>query len=221
MPIIDVTMRVRPGMLTWPGNRGAALHWEWRQERGDPSDVSTWTLGAHTGTHLDSPLHVIAGSPDLEAGVPLRALVGPVLVVDVSERDAHVTSDDLRRAGAPAGHTRILLRTANSRLRLDSDEFDASHVGLAPDGAAFLVEQRVQCVGTDYLGIEPYDTVGLPTHRALLEAGIALVEGLDLRHVAAGAYFFACLPLRLQDADGAPARAILLPLDEVRAMLGA
>ncbi len=220
MSIIDISMAIRPGMLTWPGNRVADQAWDWRMERGDPSDVSTWTLGAHTGTHLDSPAHVILGSADLESGVSLAALFGPALVVDVSERDDHVTQADLERAGAPNGHTRVLLRTANSRLRLDSDVFDTRHAGLAPDGAEYLVQQGVRCVGTDYLGIEPFNTVGLPTHKTLLEAGVAVVEGLDLRQVAPGAYFFACLPLRLQDADGGPARAILVALDDVRAMLG-
>jgi arylformamidase len=72
-----------------------------------------------------------------------------------------------------------------------------------------------QCLGTDYLGIEPHDHAEPLTHRLLFAAGIAVIEGLDPRRVQQGEYFMACLPLRLQDADGAPARAVLVPLGDL------
>ena len=50
---------------------------------------------------------------------------------------------------------------------------------------------------------------GGPTHRALLGAGIWIVEGLDLSAIEPGEYDLVCLPLKIEGADGAPARAVL------------
>ena len=74
-------------------------------------------------------------------------------------------------------------------------------------GAAALVQRGVRLVGIDYLSIGDPDA-----HHALLERDIGVVEGLDLRNVDPGSYFLACLPLKIADCDGAPARAVLWPL---------
>ena len=76
-------------------------------------------------------------------------------------------------------------------------------------GAEWLVQKGVQLVGIDYLSIAPYGE-SRPTHRVLLEAGVVVVEGLDLSKVSRGRYTLHCLPLKLMGSDGAPARAILV-----------
>ena len=82
--------------------------------------------------------------------------------------------------------------------------FWADFVSIAPDAARLLVERGVRLVGVDYL------SVGSPeTHRILLGADVVCVEGLDLTGVAAGAYEMFCGPIKLEDADGAPARVLL------------
>jgi arylformamidase len=80
---------------------------------------------------------------------------------------------------------------------------------LTPEGARWLVDRGVRLVGADTLSIEP-DTDSYPVHRILLGAGVVIVEGLALAAVAPGPYEFVCLPLRIVDGDGAPARAVLI-----------
>ncbi len=48
-------------------------------------------------------------------------------------------------------------------------------------------------------------------HRILLGAGVALIEGLDLRGVSPGDYFLVCAALKVAGSDGAPARTLLWP----------
>ena len=76
-------------------------------------------------------------------------------------------------------------------------------------------ESTEPCDKIDYLGIDgpSVDAVGddsLPAHRILLEAGVVIVEGLDLNGVPAGRYTLVCMPLKIKDCDGAPARVMLL-----------
>ena len=107
-----------------------------------------------------------------------------------------------------ADHTRILLKTSNSPLLLESS-FREDYVHLTESGARFLVERGVRLVGIDYLSIERYRNPGAPVHHILLEAGVVIVEGAHLLEVPPGEYEIFCLPLRIKGADGAPARLIL------------
>jgi len=82
-------------------------------------------------------------------------------------------------------------------------------VAVEASGAEWLVRKGVQLVGVDYLSVAPYGN-SRPTHRILLEAGVAVVEGLNLTQVTQGRYTLYCLPLKLMGCDGAPARVILV-----------
>jgi arylformamidase len=86
-------------------------------------------------------------------------------------------------------------------------------VAITPDGARWLVEHGIRLVGIDYLSVAPFDSPA-PTHRELLGAGVIAVEGLDLSQIAPGFYQFVCLPLRIEGSDGAPARAILIDVED-------
>jgi len=212
--ILDVSLSVHPRMLVYPGDPPVELLPAQRIERGDPSNVSVLGLGTHTGTHVDPPAHFLPGGPTVEA-IALDVLVGPAVVADLRAADGSIGPADLDRLALPDDVDRLLLRTRNSDLwgRPTSAPFPDSWIGLSPAGAEWMVERGVRLAGIDFLSIEPPDTgveAGFPTHRALLEAGVVVVEGLDLRDVPAGPYEMVCLPLRLLGGDGAPARVVLL-----------
>ena len=181
-------------MRVWPGDPRPTQVWSQRIEQGDAVDLSQWTLGSHTGTHVDAPSHFVAGAPDLEA-VGLGPLVGPCRVVDLADADvAEVAAGD-----------RLLFKTPRRRAE--------GVVGLQPAAARRLAAGGVRLVGIDALSIEPADSVaaGAPVHRLLLREGVVILEGLVLDAVAPGEYVLVALPLRLQHSEASPVRAILLP----------
>lgn len=213
MRIHDISMELRPGMLHWPATAEPEVTWEYRLAAGDPYDVSRWSLGSHNGTHLDAPSHFIAGAPEV-ANVPLDLLVGPARVIDVPEDvlaiDRVVVDGlDLRDV------RRLLFRTSNSRHRIDRTDFDPGYVAVTGDGAEALVEAGIETVGIDYLSVEQFGRAEPFAHLALLGAGLAVIEGCDLRNVPPGDYLLCCLPLRLAGSEAAPARAVLIEVDPV------
>ena len=115
-------------------------------------------------------------------------------------------------SAAPKPGERLLLKTRNSDRRWADEPFRTDFVFVAADAAEYLAECRVALLGVDYLSVGGYAIDMAATHRALLEAGILIVEGLDLCAVQSGAYELICLPLRIVGSDGAPARAILRPV---------
>jgi arylformamidase len=199
--LIDVSLLVRPDMHFFDGDPRMALDRVLSLDDGDPANVSLLSCGVHTGTHVDAPLHFIPGGSGADR-LDVDALAGPALVVDLRQLDGDIDTDALADVDLD-GVERVLFATRNSWLwALPS--FTMDFVSIAPSAASLLVEKGIRLVGVDYL------SVGSPeTHRILLGADVVCVEGLDLSAVPAGHYEMFCGPVKLQDADGAPARVLL------------
>jgi arylformamidase len=177
---------------------------------GDDVNVSRLEMDVHCGTHVEGPLHFIDGGEPLEA-IPLSVLVGAAHVASVPAAE-RIGPRELEAAGVPADTERLLLRTRNSELRLaDESGFRRDYVALTVDGARWLAEHGIRLIGIDYLSVQCFGD-DAETHRVLMRAGVAILEGLDLSAAAPGKYRLTCLPLCIAGAEAAPARAILEPL---------
>jgi len=205
--IIDVSRPIFTGMAIYPRNPPVEIGAAKRIARGDSSNVSLLSLGSHTGTHVDAPLHM----DDAGAGVDhvsLDSMIGPAIVIDIPDDVQAISATHLD--GRIGGHTRVLLRSRNSARFAASGIFEEDFTYLSPDAAALLVERGVRFVGVDALSVEQYHAGHHRSHDTLLRAGVAIVEGLALENVAPGEYQVICLPLRIRDCDGAPARVVLI-----------
>jgi arylformamidase len=208
MKIYDISVPVSPTLPVWPGDPQVVLEKVSSMDAGAHDNVSRLACSVHTGTHVDAPHHFLNNHRTVES-LALDVLVGLALVVQISLEVRLVTADVLEKAAFPAGTERLLLKTANSQLWARGEKaFDKDFVGISEDGANWLVSHAVKLVGIDYLSVAPYHQ-SIPTHLALLSAGIIVVEGLDLSAITPGTYGLYCLPLKLVGSDGAPARVIL------------
>jgi arylformamidase len=208
---IDVSVPVYTGMAHWPDNPPIVIGRMLDMDRGDAANVSKLSLGAHTGTHMDAPLHFLPNGAGIDT-MPFTATIGPARVIEI--RDTVSIKPGELEAYAILPGERVLFKTANSPRCWQTDAFIEDFVYIAADAASFLAARGVQTVGVDYLSVGGFYADGVATHQALLEAGIWVIEGLNLTQAQAGAYELICLPLRLLNADGAPARAILRPLQQ-------
>jgi arylformamidase len=202
MEFLDISVPIREGMVIYEGDPEVRLERVTSIARGATANLSRLDFGLHSGTHVDAPVHFIEGAPGADK-VSLEALIGPAFVVDATSAEGALDEASLRRLELPEGE-RLLLKTRNSGL-WERERFSPDFVSLTGNGAGYLVSRGVRLVGIDYLSIGDPEA-----HRMLLEAGVVAVEGLDLRRVEAGPYRLICLPLKIVDADGAPARAVLL-----------
>jgi len=176
------------------------------------TQLSSITLGSHTGTHIDAPAHAVAGALTLDK-IPLSNFIGPCWVLDFSKEDGNksvtkeMLENKLKDKNIEKGE-RILLKTKNS-LR-GFKEFYDDYVYLDGDAADYLGSLSVLLVGIDALSIKARGGSDHRPHTSLLAKNIPIVEGLDLVSVKEGKYELVCLPLNFTDIDGAPARAVLI-----------
>ena len=207
MPIYDITVPIRTNMPVYEGDPGVKIDAWSAFAKGDSSNVSMLTFGAHTGTHVDAPAHFIEGARKIDA-LPLETLIGAARVIRVADDVTEITPEFLERC-ALGGIERVIFHTRNSGLW--SDNFRSDYTHLLPEAARNLVNRGVKLVGTDYLSIEKFHSGHHRTHLTLLSSNVVIVEGLNLSDVPEGDYELICLPLRIADGsgDGAPARAVL------------
>jgi arylformamidase len=205
MKLIDVTVPLDARLPTYPGNTPFTVEAVKRIARGDSSNVSTLHLSAHAGTHVDAPRHFFDGAPGADR-LPLELMLGRTRVVEIVSGSG-IGARELARLDL-SEDIRLLFKTSNSRLwRLP--DFHTGYVGLTASGAEHLIAHGVKVVGIDYLSVEEFKREGAPAHHALLGGGAIVIEGLNLLEVEPGIYDMICLPLRIVDADGAPARVLL------------
>jgi arylformamidase len=203
--LLDVSVLLTAGMPVYPGNPEVEIEPVQRIAQGASSNVSRLRMGTHTGTHVDAPRHFFDGRPGVDS-LPLDLLVGRARVIDLPYRGG-ITVEHLSAAGLRED-LRVLLRTPNSAL-WNSPVFHKDFTYVSEEAAKYLVDQGVKVVGVDYLSVEQFKKPGAPAHHALLGNDVVIIEGLNLSDVEPGVYEMYCLPLRIADADGAPARVVL------------
>ncbi|MFH1486872.1 MAG: cyclase family protein [Chloroflexota bacterium] len=207
MKLHDISITLSPETTTYPGDASVTITPTHRISFGDGYNSSLLKMGTHAGTHIDPPSHMLEGGASLDE-MPLDAFVGKSWVAELDSIRS-ISAADLAAAGIPEGTERLLLKTKNSQL-WERPGFQDDFVYIEPGAAQWIVQRGIGLVGFDYLTVESISAPSPETHLILMRAGIAIVEGLDLREIPPGAYTLICLPLRIKGGDGAPARAILL-----------
>jgi arylformamidase len=206
MPLYDISRPVRAGVPVWPGDARFRVEWTLRRAEGASVNLSELHLSAHTGTHADGPFHASDEGARIGA-VPLDAYLGPAVVVDARGWDS--ISAERVEPLLETRPERILFRTG---CWTDPEVFPEQFPAIEPDAARRMAAAGVRLVGTDAPSIDPFDSKELPTHNLFREAGIANLETLRLDEVPPGRYELIALPLRLEEADASPVRAVLRPL---------
>ena len=209
LKIIDISLPIRPDLPVWPGDPPVVRERFRAISDGNVSNDSRIDCSVHTGTHVDAPLHFLDQGASVEQ-LPLDVLVGATQVIEVPDADI-ITQDILESQPLPEKITRLLIKTRNSILwKDDKHTFNPDFVALDRHAARWVVDRGIGLIGVDYLSVQRFHDKDPATHRVLLEAGVVIVEGLNLCDVKPGNYQLICLPIKLVGSDGAPARTILI-----------
>lgn len=208
MKYYDISLSLSAETVRWLTSPPFELIERRRMSKGDANNSSALTMSAHSGTHLDAPFHFVPEGKTIDA-LPLEVFIGPALVCAI-EGEKYITAEHVASLKL-AGETRVLFKTRNSRL-LRQPQYDPSFMAFSLDAAKALVDRGVKLVGLDYLSVARADEQ-VPVHRAFLDHGVVLLEGVDLTEINPGRYELICFPIRLRGSDGAPCRAVLRDLE--------
>jgi len=208
--LIDISRPLYPGLAVWPGDTAFELNSTASLERGDSINLTTLRLSAHTGTHVDAPRHFD------EAGAPIDQLGlvpywGLTQVITLTQQAGLVTPENLTHVDFSLA-PRILFKSYCSKLPLS--QFPTQFVYPSRELVAYMSQRGIILFGTDAPSVDHPDSKTLTGHHALHNSGIAILEGLMLADVDPGIYELVALPLKIQEGDGSPVRAVLKTLSD-------
>jgi arylformamidase len=160
-------------------------------------------LNLHTGTHLDTPKHMIQNGYTLE-DLELSKVITDCKVFDLTNVEDKITDKDLMGLDIQEGDF-ILLKTKNSF----EDILESNFIYVDKSGAEYLAKLKIKGVGIDSLGIER-DQPDHETHISLFNADIMILEGIVLKDIEEGKYLLNAAPIFIPGAEAAPVRAYLI-----------
>ena len=206
---IDATTTLDPSTTpVYEGDAPMTFTFLHDMRKGDAFTLSAYALGAHSGTHVDAPMHFVVAGASVDQ-IPMERLIGPARVIEIADDVQAINAAELAKhewRGAP----RILFRTRSSiRGWMTQPNFHRDFAYISADAAQLLADANVQLVGIDYLSAEQFAAPAPRAHQILLGKGIPIVEGLSLVSVHDGDYDLIVLPMKVGGHEGAPARAVL------------
>jgi len=206
--IYDISVVLGRESIDFPGDEPFLRKWTERLQDGGACDLSSLTLSAHAGAHLDSPAHFLPRGKTLDA-YPLHAFLRPAQVIEIRDPEC-VRTAELDSLEIPEGDA-VLFKTGNSLSgRSRSGVFSERFIYLSGEAAEFLVQKKVGMVGLDSISVERYGDKAFPAHRTLMKHDVLILEGIHLGDVPPGRYTFIGLPLKLEACEASPVRAVLV-----------
>lgn len=212
MKVIDLTHTISENMPVYPGTEGPKLEVANTYEKSGFKETLL-TMFSHTGTHMDSPAHLFHKRTTLDS-FPAEQFVGKGLVIDCSDlqEGEKITMEYVESVKEKANQAEFIL------FRTDWDKYwgTSSYFGEYPyiteEVAEYLIHNKKKGIGLDVIGIDPISDENLTIHKKLFaETDIVVIENLTgLRKIGNELFIFCALPIKYDNSDGAPIRAIAI-----------
>lgn len=202
--IFDISPTIDSQIGVFPGDQKFEHQVSLSFEKGDSLVLSSMRTTLHLGAHVDAPIHYHPQGIGM-AERDLNYYLGACQVIQVDVKQGERVSPKMVKTEICA--ERVLFHTGTFP---DPQKWNSDFAALTPELIVFLAGQGVRLVGIDTPSIDLENSKELPTHQAIYQNDMAILEGIVLSHVPEGLYQLIALPLKIKGADASPVRAVLL-----------
>lgn len=164
MKYVDISRTIRTGMAKYLSDPPVKISQFKSLRRGNSCNLTRIDFGSHTGTHVDAPLHILEGGKGVDA-LKIKDLICDVVVTNSKKLIENEFFKQIKQKGIKG----ILLKRQKTRTGLTSKE------------ARQLIKNKIMVIGTESMSIEAVSDKKHSIHRLLLNKGIVIVEGLNLK----------------------------------------
>lgn len=210
MKVIDLTHTIREHMPVFPGTDPPKLIPASSYEN-DGFKETLLQIYTHTGTHMDPPAHIFADKKTLDQ-FPVSQFIGKALVIDCRNLKVGeaISMNCIRKYGEKARRADFLLFHLGWDKRWGTDDYFGDYPCLDESVLDYIISGNYKGIGFDVIGLDPVNDVNLIRHKKLFEnTQIVNIENLkNLELCGSDLFWFSCFPLKLEDCDGSPVRAV-------------
>jgi len=215
MKVIDLTHKISESMPVYPGTERPKLEVANTYEKNGFKETLL-TMFSHTGTHMDSPAHLFADRPALDS-FPVEQFTGKGLVIDCSDlqEGQRITMRYIECVKEKADQAEFILFHTGWDNYWGTSSYFGEYPYITEEVADYLINSKKRGVGLDVIGIDPISDENLTIHRKLFAgADIVVIENLTcLGQISNELFTFCALPIKFENSDGAPIRAIAILQD--------
>jgi kynurenine formamidase len=211
MKVIDLTHTICKGMPVYPGTEGPKLDVANTYEQHGFKETLL-TMFSHTGTHMDSPMHLFADGISLDL-MSAEHFVGQGLVIDCSDlkEGQKITMKHINSVREKSDQAEFILFHTSWDKHWGTDLYFGNYPYMTEEVADYLIQSKKKGVGLDVIGLDPISDGKLSLHRKVLSNNMVIIENLkNLSEIGNELFTFCALPLKFESSDGAPVRAIAL-----------
>ncbi len=200
---VDLSHPIADGDLPFPSDPPTVVR-QWYSLESDHFRLKSLSFGSHSGTHMDSPSHLLAGGKTLDSYAPCD-FFSNAYALDV--RGERCIDRDLVEP-VPSQVTAVLFCTG-WHDRWNSDRYFEDPPLLTEEATTFLLERGVRLFGFDSSSCDALGSESLPIHYLIFSYEGLILENLKaLDRVVGKTFSLTALPLRIKESDGSPARVI-------------
>ena len=204
--MIDLSHTIVPDMAQWPGD-SQPLKIHRHSDHGPGSHrSSSLEFGCHVGTHIDVPLHFLAGQPGVQ-NLPLTSFVGSGRVVTCGDGSSAAPLGPETVAGLDLSFTDFVLFATGWEQHWGTDRYYSEWPSLSPELATILAASNLKGVGLDSPSLDTFKSSA--AHDICAAAGMINIENLtNLAELPSAGFQLLVLPLKLAEAEASPVRAV-------------
>lgn len=211
MRVIDLTHAIRSGMMNYPGDPAIVLEEAMTHEK-DYCHVDHLDFGSHTGTHIDAPYHFLPDGKRI-TDFPVSKFVGCGTAIDLRYKKAGeaIEPADLELSLDQVLPGDFVVLQTGWYEKFGTEEY-LDHPYVSKAAAELLVQKGVSIVAVDFMNVDPTLWELWEAHPAFLGNDVLIVENINnsLELEAGKRYRFFFAPIKLQDSDGGPIRAVAM-----------
>lgn len=209
--LVDLSYPITDTMAMYPGQEPPTLEWPGRIDY-EGYNLTTITMGLHTGTHVDAPLHQLKDGSPIDA-FTLERFAGKAVIFrrSTQSHSPEISLDEVEKASLPLDSGDIFLLDTGVQKYEGDERYYREGAAPSLELCDWLVRMRIGVFGSDIPSIDRLNE-GTQKHRILLSAGIPLVENLrNLGSLPARVPLTVFLfPLLIPGREAAPCRAVAL-----------
>ncbi len=210
MLVVDLTHLLNSEISVYPGSEKPVFRQVLDVET-DGLAVQKFEMNTHTGTHMDSPAHMLAGGKSLDQFSPEKFFGKAICIDCTSFLGKNIEIEDLKLYEEKIGKVDFVLLRTDWSEKWKTEDYSKDFPTLSETACEWLTGFELKGSGLDVISIDYVDSADLRNHHIVFQKGMLIIENLtNLSELENNFFMFSCYPLKIENADGSPIRAVAI-----------